>query len=459
MSLKAKYQYTHFIYPFVVENKKYQSFIASLLKKEKTWNIKIDVQQSDEELYNFFLPYMRKFLFPTLFWSKDFVKQYKNMSIFQKSFTASKMSSVAFEYNLANIKTGSVSGKQYGAIHFDISNIRLICFEPGVCFLDIKTEIDEDEDTIEFNKILDFNHYFRNLTPRAISTITSKSLIKGKNIDSVESITAFIKSVISGFETTDLEKIYYDKMFTYSYVCVDGWEKESDFEKMQNDFYKFQYVINSKSSAVFNTNFSKLKEDSYSRWKYSMFGFSRESGVVFVSDKEKYNITRMPYNFEKTYFYMLLLAFYQRISLINFSQDLMRKDKTMIRKLKKELSRFTHMSWFSQITNSEHGMDIWESWQKAFELPSLFEEVQREYEEYYDFLRASGQERFNVVLVIMYIVNLVFAGLSMLTQNFGLRGTWLEPLIIAMLCCGALAFPVYAVTKWIKYKLENRFSL
>ena len=69
-----------------------------------------------------------------------------------------------------------------------------------------------------------------------------------------------------------------------------------------------------------------------------MFGFSRESGVVFVSDKEKYDITRMPYNFEKRYLYMVLIALYQRISLINFSQNLMRQDKTAVKKLKKNLS-------------------------------------------------------------------------------------------------------------------------
>ncbi|MEG0872336.1 MAG: hypothetical protein RSE00_00575 [Clostridia bacterium] len=454
MELNAKYQYTHFIYPFVVENNKYFNFIQSLIKQERTWNIKIHQAKTDEALYNFFLPYMRKFLFPTLFWNKEYIKQYKSMSVIKKANAVSKLSCTTFEYNLSSIKTGSVSGKQYGAIHFDISHIKLVCFESGICFLDIKTEIDEEleDGTIEFSKVLDFNHYFRNLTPRAISHLSDKSTIKGKNIDNIESIATFIKSVISGFETTDLEKIYYDKMFTYSYACVDGWDKESDFAKIENEFYKFQYVVDSKSSSLFNKDCARLKQDRYSRWQYSMFGFSRESGVVFVSDKEKYNITRMPYNFEKTYLYMLFLAFYQRISLINFSQDLMKKDKTRVKKLKSEFTKFTHFSWFSQITNSEHGMDIWKRWQSAFELPELFEEVQKEYLEYYDFVVASGQEKINVLLIILYTVSVIFAGLQILTNLFNLHG--MKDYIIVTMIATALSYPIFVALRWIKHKIE-----
>ena len=61
--------------------------------------------------------------------------------------------------------------------------------------------------------------------------------------------------------------MYYDKMFTYSYVCVDGWEKDSDFEHMKNDFYKFQYVMHSKSSAIFNKACDKLIDNTYLFWK------------------------------------------------------------------------------------------------------------------------------------------------------------------------------------------------
>ena len=452
MEIKAKYHYTHFIYPFVLEENKSISFLQSILKQEKLWKLKIHEQKEDQEVYNFFLPYMRKFLFPTLFWSKDYAKQFKMMSPIKKAFALNKLSCSTFEYNISNIKTGEILGKEYDKIHFDISSIKLISFEKGICFLDIKAEIDENEEFIDFDKILDFNYFFRNLTPRASSTLDNTSNIKGNQINDVKNIVNFIDSVTKGYETTDLDKIYYDKMFTYSYVCVDNWNEASDFGKLENDFYKYQYVIDSKSSALFNKDCERLKQDRYSRWQYSMFGFSRESGVVFVSDKEKYNITKMPYNYEKTYLYMLFLAFYQRISLINFSQNLLKKDKTMIKKLKNKFTKFTHFSWFSQITNSENGMDIWKRWQTAFELTELFEEVQKEYMEYYDFVVATGQDKINVLLIMLYTISILFAGFQILTNVLDISNV--QYWVILAMVFSAFMYPALIIFRWIKHKLE-----
>lgn len=452
MHIKAKYQYTHFIYPFVVENDKYVEFIDSILKRTKEWSLVLHEYRSDEESYDFFLPYMRKFLFPTLFWNVNEIKKFKKSGSFRKSLSLSKLSCITLKYNLSRIKKGIITDIQGKNINFDISDIRLICFEPGICFFDIKTQIDEKDELIDFDKVLDFNHYFREYTPHL-----RKSSIDAKIVENIKSINIpkFIKDITSNYEIKSLDKKYYDKMFTYSYVCVDGWEKDSDFDKMKNDFYKFQYVMHSQSSAIFNKECDKLADNAYSRWQYSMFGFSKESGVVFVSDKEKYNITRMPYNFEKRYLYMVLIALYQRISLINFSQDLMKQDKTLIKKLKKNLTRFTNSSWFGQITNSEHGMDIWESWQKAFGLHELYDEVHKEYLEYYDFVVSNGQSRISSILMIFYIVNITFSGLQMVDDKISTNGIHTY-IILAMIFC-ALSYPVYLVASWIKSKLERKF--
>jgi hypothetical protein len=458
MSLKAKYHYTHFIYPFVVESNKYNDFLLNIIKQEKNWKLKIHEQKEDDELYNFYLPYMRKFLFPTLFWNNDYLKQFKTMSDSKKAHILKKLSCLTFNFNLDTIKTGTINNRKYGMIDFDITDIKLISFEPGICFLDIKAEIVDSIDNVDFDKILDFNSMFRDITPK--NDNRNGLNIKARKIDNINDISIFIKSIIAGFETDDLEKIYYDKMFTYSYACIEkeSWNKPEDLDNIINDFYKFQYVVDSKSSALFNPKCDKLDSNTYSRWLYSLFGFSRESGVVFVSEQEKYNITKMPYNYEKNYLYMLLLAFYQRISLINFSQDLLKKDKTMIQKLKKNLTKFTHFSWFSQITNSEHGMDIWKRWQTAFELPELYEEVHKEYIEYYDFIVASGQDKINMILIILYTASVIFAGLSIVVQLYNVKGTWVEPAIIYGLILTALSYPIYVVARKIKHKLEKFFE-
>ncbi len=459
MSLNVKYQYTHFIYPFVVEEKEYNGFLGSILGHPKDWTLYVHNYDTDKESYDFFLPYMKRFLFPTLFWTSQYQKQFKLMSLKKKVNNISKLSCVTFEYQLSNIKNGTIStNRHYNTINFDISSIKLIVFKGGICFLDIKTEIEETDEFIDFNTLLDFNCSFRKLTPRGILNLSDISKMKARNIDKIENIAMFINSIISGFETKDIEKMYYDKMFTYSYACIDDWKNEKDFEKIKNDFLKFQYVLGSKNSAIFNKNCKSLDDNMYSRWQYSMFGFTKESGVVLVSDKENYNITKMPYNFEKKYMYMFLLAAYQRIMLINFSQDLAKKDKSMARKLNNRFNKFTHFSWFSQITNSENGMEIWQNWIKAFRLKELFEEVHKEYLEYYDFVRASGQDRFNLVLMLTYVVNILFSGISLLSSIFNFRQHWLAPIITCLMILGVTSYPIYLVGRWMKHKIENKMD-
>lgn len=163
----------------------------------------------------------------------------------------------------------------------------------------------------------------------------------------------------------------------------------------------------------------------------------------------------MPYNFEKRYLYMVLISLYQRISLINFSQDLMRQDKTAIKGLKKKLTQFTNSSWFGQITNSEHGMDIWKIWQEAFSLPELYEEVYKEYIEYYDYVVSNGQSRISMILMLFYIVNIIFSGIQMLTNVINLEHIQIY-IIIAMILC-AFIYPVYLLLSWIKHKMEAKF--
>ena len=451
MHIKAKYQYTHFLYPFVIDSEKYPYFIESILKKTKEWTMVYHQYKSDEESYDFFLPYMRKFLFPSLFWDKKYIKKFKTQGVFRRSLELSKTTCITFKYNMARIKKGSITDFDGKVINYDISDIKIICFEGGICFIDFKTQIDEKSDLIDFNKILDFNHYFRNLTPRIKGSATNRIVENSKTIN----IPKFIRNITSEYESKSLDKMYFDKMFTYSYVCVDDWEKDSDFYKMQNDFYKFQYVMHSKSSAIFNEECDRLFDNVYSRWKYSMFGFSRESGVVFVSDKEKYDITRMPYNFEKRYLYMVLIALYQRISLINFSQNLMRQDKTAVKKLKKNLTQFTNSSWFGQITNSEHGMDIWKLWQKAFGLSELYDEVHKEYLEYYDYVVSNNQSRISMILMIFYVINISFSGIQMLTNVINLED--IQVYIIIAMVFSALSYPTYLIASWIKHKFEKKF--
>ena len=450
MGRTCKYQYTHFIYPFVVDEKKYDKFLKKILEDNKNWSIKLHDQNGDYDVYSFFLPYIKKFLFQPLFWSNKEKKDFKKYDLKKQMSIVRNMRCITFDYNIKNIKVGNVNTYD-NEISFDISSIRLIIFEPGICFLDFKTEVSVYDKYIDFNDILDFNYIFKEITPRGDNKIKF-SKIRANKIDNIKSIADFIKKLTIGYETEDIDRIYYDRMFTYSYVCLDQseWEKPEDFAKVENDFYKLQYVQEGKSESLFNPECTKLMENRYSRWQYSMFGFSRQSGVVLVSEKEKYNITKLPHDFEKVYIYMVLLGLYQRISLLNFSQELLKSNQQKVKNMQHKLTKFVNFTWFSQITNSEHGTDLWKRWQQAFGLNELLDEVHKEYQEYYDEIVAERQNGINTVLMIIYIVSAIFAALAVFEDVIQIQGTWMEPFLYVSLIVAVISYPAYLVYKLIR---------
>ena len=67
MELKTKYQYTYFIYPYIVEEKNYEKYLYKLLM-DQNYTMKIFEKEKDFDLYEYFLPVIRS----TMFWSIDY---------------------------------------------------------------------------------------------------------------------------------------------------------------------------------------------------------------------------------------------------------------------------------------------------------------------------------------------------------------------------------------------------
>lgn len=415
MNLKTTYHYSYFVYTFLISNGRYKEFLGKFLLDDKKWKLNIMNESDDLDTHSYFLPYVKKFLFPTLYWSSNYRQQFKNMSHNKKLNKISKLTSIKFEYKIDESEQNNYKFSK-SDINFKILKIELICFELGICFLVFKTELDK-ADFIYSSDILDFNYKFRTINPRYLKKKKSQGIfLMNEEFNDVEDLSSFIAHLLYGYEDVEKENIYFDRLFTYSYMCLDKdeWNEEKGLDRIINEFYKYQYVLPGDFDATFDADFKGIKENSYRRWKYSMYGFSRESGVVLASQIELFNRNKLPIHYETMYFYIFLLAFYQRIALILFSQELMSSGKNKIDNLKQRFTKFTHFCWFSQITNSEQGMDIWKKWQKSFELISLFDEVQKEYSEFYDYTVARGQEKINRLLIVMYTISILFTGMTLL---------------------------------------------
>jgi hypothetical protein len=461
MNLKTVWHYSYFVHPFLIKGNRYKGFIGKLMNDDH-WKIDLQGDRIDVNTHSYFLPYVKKFLFPTLFWTREYREEFECMSASRRLDIVTKLPCISFDYFIDTKDRDNYKFSKE-TLDVEITRVQLICFETGISFLILKTTL-EKEDGVCSDDILNFNYKFRTINPRYLKKKKTEGLaIKNAGFTGLEDLAGFIGQLLYGFEDVARENIYFDRLFTYSYMCLDEteWNEERPFSEIINEFYKFQYILPSDYGSTFDEHYKDVKGNTYVRWKYSIYGFSRESGVVMSSNRELFNVTKLPQYYETIYFYIFLLAFYQRISLILFSEELMGSDTAGVDELKERFTRFTHFSWFSQITNSENGTDVWKKWQKAFDLPAQYEEVQKEYSEFYEYKVAKGQERINVLLIVIYVISVVFSGLTLMVD---LKVEWLNSdlgrvfLQFSLLITVAL-YPVYRFSKWLTRMLKMQKKL
>ena len=139
MELKTNYQYTYFIHPFVIKEGKYQKYILKMLR-DKDFKLKTFQKEKDLKLYQYFLPKTREFLFSSFSFGNSKLKKLEELPEETKAAIISKYPCNIFEYRIKKDIQGKVDDKK--GIFFTISKIEIICFETGICFLVIKTNIE-----------------------------------------------------------------------------------------------------------------------------------------------------------------------------------------------------------------------------------------------------------------------------------------------------------------------------
>ena len=190
MELSFKYQYTYFLHPFIIENGKYEKYLLRLLKDKKI-TLRIFEKEKDLDIYNYFSPNIRENLFPTFELRNENLKKFKELSNEKKAKILSTHSAVCFEYTLDEVVQGKM-GRENG-IFFNIPKIDIICFNTGICFLSIKTIVEESE---KFSDILNFNYKFKEINSEFIGLKQYENInIQTGMFDNVTEIKSLISEI------------------------------------------------------------------------------------------------------------------------------------------------------------------------------------------------------------------------------------------------------------------------
>lgn len=413
MELKVKYQYTYFIKPFLINENKYEKYLLSLLNN-KNCKLKVFEKERDLNLCSYFIQNIREYFFPTFLFNRDKINNLERLDNKTKAIVLSKLHCNIFEYNFDTKIQGKVSDNE--GIFFNINKMEIICFDTGVCFLAIRTDVDNSE---KFSDLLNFNYRFKDINSDFTKLRDFTNIkIQTDKFSNMTELSNFINSVIGvnnnsiGLKDVDL---YNKRFFVYTYSCIDqdNWNTEEDFENIQSDFLRYSNVLSSNDTLDFNIDEFDRNIGIIEQFKYSRFGFTKQSASLMTSSIDINNYTKLLFDYENEYFYTLIISLYQRIYLKKLENEFRsRKD---INSIRRKFTKFTKELWLEEITNSVTGTIFYNKWKEVFELQEIYDEIKNKYDVIYKELNIENSSRLNKVILITVVISILLNILNLAT--------------------------------------------
>ena len=392
MELKTNYQYTYFIYPFAIKEGEYRRYVANLIKN-KRYKIKFFDAFKDVELYKYFVPTIKEKLFQDFSFSSDKINSINKLSMRQKIDVLSKQNCLMFEYVLEEQMQGKIDEKD--GIFFSIPKIELICFNTGICFLSIKTHLVETE---KFSDVLNFNYKFENIN------------LENKNIKKLDTIKiqtnmfnnmSKISEIISDITGQKIESrkldIDDDLFLIYTYACIDSsyWNKEADFESIENEFVKLAEL--KPSDINVNVDYDKLSVITNSSFR--KIRINNKCVATMCSSTDTENYTKFYQEYESKYLYTYIIALHQRYYLKKLGNSFNKNTNATIN----NFINFTNNIWISEVTTDSLGEKIYKRCKEKLNLEDIFNDAKKKYDIYYKKLNIEKNKNINKILICLML--------------------------------------------------------
>ena len=408
MELMTKYQYTYFIYPYIIEEDKYKKYLQSILRNKKC-KVRFFNEQKDIHLYTYFLPSIRDYMFWSFGLTKEGVKDFKRMDVSLQATLLSEHNCNIFNYELPENLQGKVETNN--GIFFEISEIKIICYKTGICFLVFKTNL---ENTESFSDVLNFNYKFREVNSSAYNLKEYENIkIQSNSFKNVKDISVLIKELTGSNSISKKANIGNDKFFVYTYSCLDqkNWNENTEEEELNNIFEKYRSVLPA-NSQILDDKYSMINENkeqqkSIYKNQYIRYGFTATSTVLLTSNVNTANFTTVPQKFESEYLYTYILVLYKKILLNKLNYDF----NIRFKEAETEFLDFTKKLWIQDVTNEEFGRRLETNWMENLNVEKTFYKLKSEYDVTYkksnvDALRKSSNTT-KIVLLIILIINII----------------------------------------------------
>ena len=406
MELKTKYQYTYFIYPYIIDKSDYNRYLQKLLKN-KNCKLRIFEQEKDLHLYQYFLPNIRDYMFWSFGLTKKGLKNFESLDIKLRTNLLAGKDCNIFEYQLPKDLQGKIEDRD--GLFFDISKIKIICYKTGICFLVFKTTLLESNN---FTDILNFNYKFREINSETYNLKEYENIhLQSDNFKDVQEISGLIKELTGNSKKIKKINIDNERFITYSYCCIDQklWNEESKTEAIDNLFEKYRIFLpaNNQVVDVINSEEKELYENAYIR-----YGFSNTGVVVLTSDINTANYTTVAQKFESEYLYMYILELYKKLLMQKLSENLNKTSNFKLIEL--DFIDFTKKLWMQEITNSEFGKILNQELNKNLNVEATFLKLKNKYDILFNRKNILKSSEKNGNLAILMVIMIVIGTINLL---------------------------------------------
>lgn len=398
MELKTKYQYTYFIYPYIINENKYDKYILKLLNN-KNIKVKFFEKEKDLDIYSYFLPTIKKFMFQGFEFTKEKIRKFEAFKKEIQNSILSKYPCTMFEYNLSNDIQGK-AGEEDG-IFFKIQKIQLVCFNTGICFLLIKTNI---EDNNLFSSVLNFNYKFRDIHSEFKELKEYENIrLQTTTFSDVTKINDIIKDLTGNVEDAKALDINTNRFLTYAYTCIDqaDWNETNQFENIEFEFFKYANIFPS----AYKSNFDKKHMEILAKWKFIQTGFTKNGMALLTSSIDIHNYTLLPHVYENQYLYTYLLVQYQKIYLKKLENEF--KETKKVNTAKEKFIKFTKRLWIQEITNDDVGTNIYKKARHVSEIEKLYASIKNKFDIAYKELNIEKTTKINKIILIILGISLI----------------------------------------------------
>ena len=405
MELKTKYQYTYFIYPYIIDEKDYRKYIENLLKKSNC-KLKIFESKKDVGITSYFLPEMQEKMFWTLDLKREALKEYMKMDKQVKATLLSQKECNIFEFEIDNEIQGKV-GEQDG-IFFSIGDIQIVCFKTGVCFLVMKTTINSSN---SFSDVLNFNYKFRDIYSQLTHTKEYENIkIQTEQFKDIKKISEVIREIVGPNTLSKQINLDTNRFITYAYTCIDQahWNENSTEDIVNTQFKKYKMVQYAEEQL---NDSLKEKNDTYEE-KYLKIGFEPESVTLLTTDINIKNYTILPHDFENKYLYHYIFNLYKKVYLKKINYEINQK-KTFL-SVKEKFITFAKKDWIIEITNNNLGISLEKEFQKQQMLGEIFFKLKNKYDILYKDCEIEKNKKYSKWILTIVIILLIIGIFNLL---------------------------------------------